>query len=325
MDGTLQCLTSVAKTGMDQRSLNDDGGSHDSGAAGGHVLRALDRGRPRGYNPATCGLGASSARDGAPWARWHSSRCRPLCSWELSATPRPGRGQITIAPRAASRPPTSPSRRLPLCRPCRRSTPSSWSPLITGTRLDRTCRPTGSAERLPLRSTSDLAPARFSAGSSRHSIGTDWFERALDRPSHSKTTRRTVRGTSLRRARIRVVARVMLAVALPAHPLQDALHVSLADHSHRFCVQHQQFEDVTLAAPAPAGRGTFLAAWSAPHQHHPCHALNLHSPSATRPALRFCAGGSPTVDTLRPAPSVAPRSQGPVFLIAPKNSPPLAA
>jgi hypothetical protein len=145
--------------------------------------------------------------------------------------------------------------------------------------------------------------------------------------------------SSARKNRFRAVARVglsvYLALSLGLFPLLRVAHLVLADHGHRYCDKHQQFEDVprdSVGVLVGAARGATAHIWSGskpspkPQQHLACSLLNSgvscngtplpnQPPAVARPAqIQATACGQQETFV-----------SCPLLLTAPKTSPPFIA
>jgi hypothetical protein len=127
-------------------------------------------------------------------------------------------------------------------------------------------------------------------------------------------------------------AAACLVVWMGLFPVAEAWHLSLARHSHRHCLMHNQMEEV-VAPPGPstddAAGGTSLRAPRGtpfPEKHVACRLLNFDTPrsSCVPRAASFSTTAAPRPSAI-PVPVDQPSDTWVLILIAPKNSPPLAA
>ena len=132
----------------------------------------------------------------------------------------------------------------------------------------------------------------------------------------------------------RIALAACLAAMLGTFPIVQGLHMWVADHGHRYCPEHKTVEDVprlhrpSAGAPVPEDTTASSAPDEAPRSHQACPVLS--GPSARSIATPTKGGCDVELACTASAPNISAESAaGPasrrLILIAPKQSPPLAA
>ncbi len=133
---------------------------------------------------------------------------------------------------------------------------------------------------------------------------------------------------------------LLLLPGLALAPVLPALHLTLASHAHRFCIEHQRFEDVVVdpqaeapaiaardedAEPAPDAQGQISTQLPDATRYVVCAIANLTAGSTL--LTRAPAPGRDGITTALTAPATAELTFGPGWVLAqaPKQSPPLSA